>query len=175
MTFVWIAIAALVVCGGFAVLVLRKPDQFHYERSRVIHAAPEAIFPLLNAPKEAEKWSPWLEMDPACQMTYSGPDSGMGVTASWVGKKSGEGRQTIVSVLEPNEIITELEFFKPMKGVSAVVYTLTPVEGGTHMSWAMSGPNSLAGKIISVFMNCEKMCGDAFEKGMENIARLVEK
>ena len=37
----------------------------------------------------------------------------------------------------------------------------------------MYGENSFMGKLMSLFMSCEKMCGPEFEKGLADLNKLV--
>jgi hypothetical protein len=38
----------------------------------------------------------------------------------------------------------------------------------------MSGPQPYLGKLMSVFIDCEKMCGKQFEQGLANLRKLSE-
>lgn len=39
----------------------------------------------------------------------------------------------------------------------------------------MYGPNNFIAKVMNVFMNCEKMCAEQFDKGLENLKAMIEK
>jgi len=39
--------------------------------------------------------------------------------------------------------------------------------------WAMYGENQFVGKIFSLFMDCEKMVGPEFEKGLADLKKIV--
>lgn len=54
------------------------PRTVSVERSIVINATPDKIFPLVNNQKNGADWSPWLARDPNVQVIYSGPDAGVG-------------------------------------------------------------------------------------------------
>ena len=47
------------------------------------------------------------------------------------------------------------------------------VGAGTKVTWAMQGKKPFIGKLMGLFMDCEKMCGDDFEKGLANLAKLI--
>ena len=67
-------LAALV---GLAVLLtviaVFLPREVTVERSTEIAATPETIFPLVNSMQRTQDWSPWLELDPDVEVTFSGP------------------------------------------------------------------------------------------------------
>ncbi len=37
----------------------------------------------------------------------------------------------------------------------------------------MYGENKFMGKLVSLFMDCEKMCGPEFEKGLAGLGKIV--
>ena len=53
-------------------------DRFREERSTLIDAAPEAIFPQVDDFRRWVDWSPYEKMDAALQKTYSGAARGKG-------------------------------------------------------------------------------------------------
>ena len=63
--------AVLIVFLGY---VSTRPSAFHYERSGLISAPPEKIFPYLSNFKLGKAWSPFEKVDPNIKETYSGAD-----------------------------------------------------------------------------------------------------
>jgi hypothetical protein len=45
----------------------------------------------------------------------------------------------------------------------------------TVVTWGMTGTNNFIGKAMSLVMNCQKMIGGQFEKGLANMKAVVEK
>jgi len=165
---------AVLIVGVIAVALLKSPD-FRVERSLVIAAPAEKLFPYFDNHKQFNKWNPWAKMDPEAKNTYTGPESGVGAMASWDGKKVGKG-SSIITESKPNERIVErMNWLEPMEGVSTVEFTFKPEgEGKTKVTWAMYGTNqNLLCKVMSLFMSCEKMCGPEFEKGLADLDKLV--
>jgi hypothetical protein len=166
--FVLLAVAAILF------LAMQKPDVFRVERRALFNAPPEAIFEHLNSLRKWQGWSPWATKDPAMTSTYAGPEHGVGCAMGWEGnKKVGKGRMEIIESAAPTRVKYRLEFLAPMKNTSTASFTLTPREGGTEVNWLMEGPNLFMGKVMSVFMNMDKMVGDDFEKGLENLRQRV--
>jgi uncharacterized protein YndB with AHSA1/START domain len=165
---------ALLVVGIIAVALLKSPD-FRVERSLVIAATAEKLFPYFDNHKKFNEWNPWAKMEPEAKNTYTGPDSGVGAVASWDGKKVGKGSATITESKANEHIVERMDWLAPMAGVSIVEFTFNPEgDGKTKVTWAMYGKNeNLLAKVMSLFMSCEKMCGPEFEKGLADVAKLV--
>lgn len=165
-------VAALVVV--LLVVIAMQPSDFSVSRAVVINAAPEAIFPEINDHKNFAKWSPWVKMDPQASYVYEGPNSGVGSKVSWVGKEMGEGTSEIVEVVPNKRIMMKLAFVKPMKAVNEVNFTLDEKDSQTLVTWTMTGKKDFIAKAVGLFMGCEKMVGEQFVKGLDNLKVLVE-
>ena len=66
-------IAVILIIAAF-----KSPD-FRVERSRVISAPADVLFEQVNNHRKFNTWNPWLKMDPATKVSYSGPEAGVGV------------------------------------------------------------------------------------------------
>lgn len=165
---------AVVVVGIVAAALLKSPD-FRVERSLVIAAPAEKLFPYFDNHKRFNEWNPWAKMDPEAEHTYTGPESGVGAVASWDGKKVGKGSATITESTPNERIVERMDWLEPMEGVSTVEFTFKAEGAGkTKVTWSMYGKNEgLMAKVVSLFMSCEKMCGPEFEKGLADLAKLV--
>lgn len=159
---------------GFCGYVATLPAEYRYERSLTIAAPVDAIFPHVNSQKGWEKWSPWAKLDPEMKVTYEGPDAGVGSVGHWEGNKEvGKGSSTIVESVTNERIKFAMEFLEPMKSSGTVEFVFVPADGGTNVSWSMSGTSGFFGKAIGVIMNCKKMCESMFDKGLANLAVLA--
>jgi hypothetical protein len=114
-------------------------------------------------------------MDPNAINTYDGPESGVGAKMSWQGNNDvGTGSMTIVEST-PNSLINiKLEFTKPMEATNMSTFTLSAVESGTSVNWAMTGKHNFVGKIFNIFMSMDKMVGREFDKGLAQIKVIAE-
>ena len=67
-----------------------------------------------------------------------------------------------------------MDWKRPIEGTSTVDFTFKP-QGDklTVVTWAMYGKNGFTGKLVSMFMDCDKMCGPQFEKGLADLGTLV--
>jgi len=121
-------------------------------------------------------WNPFVEPDPAIKIAYSGPDSGKGAAHTWSGNgKVGEGRIEITDAAPSSRVTMRLDMLKPMKASNLVEFTLQPTGDSTAVSWAMSGRQPFMAKLMTVFIDCDKMVGSQFEKGLGKLKAIAER
>jgi len=163
-----VAIAAVLIIAAF------KPNSFSVQRSTSIAAAPDAIFPLINDLRAHRSWSPF-DKDPGIKRTYSGASKGPGSALDFADRKAGTGRIEITDASQPSLVTMRLRMSKPMKCDNVVKFSLAPRSGATDVTWAMSGPQPFMGKVMSTFINCDKMVGRQFEQGLAELKAIAEK
>jgi uncharacterized protein YndB with AHSA1/START domain len=162
---VLVALIALVL-----IFAATRPGHFRVERSVVVAAPAEKVFPLIDTLQSWRTWSPYERKDPAMQRTYSGPASGVGASYAWKGNKEvGEGRMEIVESTSPSIIRFRLDFAVPFEAHNEAVFALEPVAGGTRVSWAMTGASPFMFKLMGLFMNMDAMIGRDFEAGLATL------
>jgi uncharacterized protein YndB with AHSA1/START domain len=159
----------------FIVVIAGQPGEFKISRSAKISAPPENVFPHVNDFHKWEAWSPWAKMDPACKNTFAGPPAGAGAIFSWAGnRKVGEGRMTILESRPGARICIQLEFFKPFKAINTAEFLFQPEANQTLVTWSMSGQNNFMGRVFGLIVNCEKLVGRDFEKGLAALKAVTE-
>ncbi len=160
-------LAVLVVAIAF---IASRPSAFVIERSAVVLAQPEAVFPLLTDFHQWSRWSPYEKLDPNMKRTFEGPVSGPGASYAWSGSGDvGEGRMKIIDA-EPNKSVTiDLELRKPFPARNYATFTLLPLEGGTRVVWSMKGENGFLGKAMSLAVDMDARVGKDFEQGLANL------
>lgn len=165
----------IAILAVIAVIAALQPSHFRVTRSATFQAPPEVIFAQVNNLRNWEAWSPWAKVDPAMKQTYEGPETGVGSSYTWSGNNEvGEGRSTITES-RPNELVRfKLDFVKPFEGTNVAEFTFKPEGNQTLVTWSMSGERNFFFKVIGLFMNCDKMCGDAFEKGLSQMKAVTE-
>lgn len=167
----------LITLFVIAVLVYAttRPNHFHIQRSTIIQAPPEKIFAMINDFHQWQAWSPWENIDPTMQRTYSGTQHGVGTIYGWEGKgKVGAGRMEITSSHPHSEITIQLDFIKPFEAHNTAEFSLTPQEQNTQLTWVMHGPSPYISKLMGIFFNMDRMIGKDFEKGLSNIKFIIE-
>jgi hypothetical protein len=171
-----IAVAVLLVVGVAGVLAYAatKPGTFRVQRAILIKAPAEAIFPFINDLRAQSAWSPF-EKDPAMKRTHSGSAQGPGATYEWDGNREvGAGRITIIDATMPTRVALELEMIRPMAAHNQVEFTLQPQGGATIVTWTMQGEQPYMAKVMSTFIDCDRMVGGMFEEGLAKLKTLVE-
>ena len=68
-----------------------------------------------------------------------------------------------------------LSMVKPFKADNTVKFTLQPEGSATAVTWAMSGRQPLLGKVMTLFIDCDKMIGRDFEEGLANLKAIAER
>ena len=173
LAYILIGLAVIVVL--FLIIVAKQPDNFRIERAAKMAAPAETVFAQVNDFHNWEKWSPWLDLDPAAKQTYSGAAAGKGAGFAWAGNnKVGEGRMTILDSQQSELIRISLEFFKPMANVATAEFTFKPDGGQTAVTWSMFGKQPFMGKLFCLFMNMDKMIGGNFDTGLGRMKKVVE-
>jgi uncharacterized protein YndB with AHSA1/START domain len=173
---IYVVIALAVVVAALLAYAATRPDTFRVQRSTRINAPAERIFPLIANLKSMNTWNPFVEPDPAIKIAYSGPDTGKGAAHTWSGNsKVGEGRIEITDAAPSARVNMRLEMLKPMKARNAVEFTLQPNGNTTMVTWTMSGRQPFIGKLMTVFIDCDKMVGSQFEKGLGKLKAIAER
>jgi hypothetical protein len=161
--------------AGLCVVVAMQPSEFSITRSGTMKAPVPVVFEQVNTLKNWESWSPWAKLDPNMKLTYSGPESGTGAVYAWEGDGNvGAGRLAITDS-KPNERIDiQLDFYKPMEGTNATVFTFAQAGEQTTVTWTMSGKNNFLAKAIGLMMDMDVMVGGMFEQGLSQLRSVSE-
>lgn len=150
-------------------------DSYAVERSVAIDAPPEVVYAQIVDFHRWTAWSPWENLDPDLQRSYSGSESGTGAVYAWSGnRKAGEGRMEIREASEPSRIEITLDFLKPFKSSSTTTFQLDSDGTGTEVTWSMTGPKSLMIKAMSLFKSMDKMIGPDLERGLAALKSVSE-
>jgi hypothetical protein len=165
----------LLLAAAILAYAATRPGHFRVERSIAIDASTAKIYPLLNDFHNWRAWSPWENVDADLKRSYSGAESGEGAIYNWEGRKAGTGRMEITHAAPDWRLSIQLDFIKPFEGHNTAEFTLTPAPGGTTVNWAMYGPTTFPGKLMSVFVSMDKYLGGQFEAGLRNLKAAAEK
>jgi uncharacterized protein YndB with AHSA1/START domain len=172
-----LTIAIIIILLGVVLgIAASKPNEFTVRRTTRIRATPDKIFPLLNDFRNWAAWSPWEKMDPTMTKTFSGASSGKGAVYEWEGNsKVGKGRMEIVDAAVPRNVAIKLDFERPFRANNMAEFTLEPQGDSTDATWSMRGGSAFMMKVMSVFMNMDKMIGRDFEAGLANLKANAER
>lgn len=171
---VFLIVVAIVVVL-LALYIFTRPNSFRVERAAMIPATPAQVFPYLNDFQRWAGWSPWEGLDPNLHRSYSGPAAGEGAVYDWSGNsKAGQGRMEILDSVPDERLLIDLQFVKPFKARNTCEFTLTPSGSGTRVNWAMYGPNTVMGRVMSLAGGMEAYLGKEFDRGLGNLAAVVQ-
>lgn len=160
-----LAIVAIVI-----VLGLIGPSEYRVERSITIPAETGVVWANVSDLEDHEEWSPWAEKDPDMAVTITGDAGQVGQKSEWKGDENvGSGYQQIAMVEENKAVRTDLHFIEPWESQSTATFDLEDLGDSTRVTWGIEGENNFMGKVMSVFMDMDKMVGPDFERGLANL------
>jgi hypothetical protein len=169
MTVLLLIIAAIVV--AILVYAATKPGTFSISRSATMEAPPARIFPFVNNLADHAKWSPFAQ-DPKTNHVLGTPSAGTGARIDFDGNC--RGSLSVTDSKPDSKILMRLLMTKPMPCDNKIEFSFVPEGASTNITWQMSGPQPYLGKLMSVFINCEKMVGKQFEQGLTELKKLSE-
>ncbi len=151
-------------------------DTYTVTRSTTIDAPPARIYEQIADFHNWRTWSPWEDLDPDLNRTYSGSESGKGAAYAWSGnRKAGQGRMEMTEATEPSKVTVDLVFEKPFKAQSDVVFAIAPDGTGSRVIWTIEGQKTLMTKVMGVFKSMDNMIGPDLEKGLTRLKATTEK
>ena len=150
-------------------------SSFEVSRTTTISASQETVHALLEDFRRWTTWSPWEDMDPAIQRTYSGATSGVGARYAWKGnRKVGEGSMEITGSA-PDAVDIALSFKRPFPADNRVRFGLAPSGAGTEVTWSMTGEQKGLMAVLGKVMPMDRMVGKDFERGLARLKAVAEK
>lgn len=168
----WVFIALLVLSA----VSLLFPATQTLQRSLLVEHSPDRVWELLEDPPAWNRWSPWYERDPEMKITYTGAPRGSGARWTWSSDSEGSGTISIINASVPRQLDYVVQFDIPVAiGETQGQFILEPVNSGTNVTWQFkleAGFNPLA-RWLGLFM--DRMLGDDFKRGLNNIATTLEK
>lgn len=150
-------------------------DTFTVERSALIDAPPARVYEQIADFRNWRSWSPWEDVDPDLQRSYSGADAGTGAVYAWSGnRKAGQGRMEITEATEPSLVEIDLVFEKPWKAHNTTVFAIESDGAGSRVRWTLTGPKTFMTKVMGLFKSMDSMLGPDFEKGLARLKSTAE-
>ncbi len=170
-----ILVGLVLVIGLLSVYVALQSSHFEITREMQMNASADRIFPYINNSRKANDWMPWKDSDPKVQMSYSGPEEGVGSISTWDSEgQMGTGKAEVVESIPNKSVKTQLTYTKPMEMSQLAEISLAPQANGTVVRWTVTGENTFIGRFVCMFMNMDKMVGGEFEKGLAKLKGMVE-
>jgi len=150
---------------------------FSVTREVTVDAAPERVRALLVDFRSWRAWSPWEDMDPDMQRTYSGPAQGLGARYQWSGNpKAGEGEMEIVDV-RPTRVAVGLTFHAPVPAENVITFELLPGEvagrATTRVACTMTGSRTAVMELFGR-LYLDHALGKEFDRGLAALKAAAE-
>jgi uncharacterized protein YndB with AHSA1/START domain len=166
-----VAIVIAVVLGFAAA----KPKTFRVQRAINIKASPQKIFVLINDFHNWSRWAPQDKEDTTMVRTFAGPELGQGAVSDWSSRGSaGKGRMAITESNPPGRVSVQVDFVKPFEAHNLNEFVLEPAGDSTNVTWRMQGTNLYVMRVMSVFVDMDKVAGKHFEAGLANLKAAAE-
>lgn len=161
----------LILLIGIGLLL---PSSTQIERSIVIDAPAQQVFPHLNSMRAFHAWSPWTDIDPATRYSFSGPEQGIGARMTWESGNDqvGQGSQEIIDSVVDTQVRTQLEFGD--QGSAQAVFVLEPEGAATRVRWQFETRFGwdLLGRYVGLML--DSMIGAAYDKGLRRLKATIE-
>lgn len=170
-----IALFILVLLVLLLLYAATKPSALRVQRSITINAAPDKFFALINDFHNWSKWAPQDRQDSTMTRTFNGPSGGVGATSEWISTGSaGQGRMSITESVPNRRVQVQVDFRKPFKTHNTNIFELERAGNSTTVTWTLETTNPYFMKLLTVFLNMERMFGRHFEIGLRNLKSVAE-
>lgn len=163
-----LGLALLVIGIGFLL-----PSEFTVERNVRINAPAELIFKHVKNLRHWQRWGVWFKRDPDMRVSYSGPESAVGMKSSWLSESQGNGQMEVIGIDENQRFIYSLYFIDMDMGSTGVL-KFSQSDGSTLVTWrdfGDVGANPLY-HYFAFFM--DRMIGDDLQMGLDNLKVISE-
>lgn len=169
-----IVIAVLIVPVLLLLVSFLLPSKYRVERSLMVRGTPEAVFTNINTLKHWPEWTAWTTSKyPDMQISFSGPESGVGATYAWDGKSTGHGMLKLLRSEPQKGVGYELQFDHG-RYVSQGGIDIEKAGEGLRVLWFNEG--NLGWNPVSRYFGLlmDRMIGPDFEEGLRNLQKRAE-
>ena len=162
---------AIIAIGVIAMFVIS--EKYHYEKSIVINAPADKIYPHIASTKAFNQWNPWMKLDPNMKMKYSGTQGQIGDKYCWDSevKEAGKGCQEITALVPNQKQSTKMFFDGQGEATSNII--LTPEGNGTKVTWDMDADLEKPMNLMKPLMNY--WMGQSYGEGLAKLKEISEK
>ena len=144
------------------------PGRWEVERSVLVAASPDVVYPWLDDPRRWEQRAPLGDVE----STLSGPERGSGAKRSWDDPAMGDGTFIILSTIPDREVQYRVEVQEGTL-ITQGTLRLAPEGAGTRVTWTEEGdfgPNPLMGYTA---LGMDRMQGNQLENALARLAGLA--
>jgi len=145
---------------------------FTVKRSIDIEKPVEEVFAAIADFNTWKAWSPWLCQEPEARVDISGSPGFEGHEQRWDGKRIGAGHMKLTELDRNKKLGYALNFLKPWKSRSTVVFDFGEKNGKTEVVWYMSGTVPIFLFFIRTMMSA--LVGSDYERGLAMFKEYLE-
>lgn len=168
-----ILIAFATLVGLLLVIGFALPSKFRVERSTVIQAPPEAIYPYVANLQRWQEWSTWnAKKYPDSQWMFGGPEAGVGAVHSWSGGRVGSGTLSLTQADPRTGVAYEMSVEHGRYLLRGRI-SFAPEGQGTRVTWVDEG--DVGGSPVAHYLVpfIRSRLGRYFEEGLANLGKKV--
>lgn len=170
-----ILLGLIVLVVALVALAYALPSHYYVVRSIDVAAPPSKIYPLIADMHAWKLWSAWNQRDPNMEVVYSGPQSGSGAQWKWHSKSEGNGEMTFTSAEVDHRLGYSL-FFPDFDSHASGAITLDAISPTiTHVTWTNDGELGNNPMMRWMGLAMDRMVGDDFSIGLNNLKALATK
>lgn len=149
-------------------------EKYHFEKSVVIDAPAEEVYPHISSTKAFNQWNPWLDLDPNMKIEYSGTPGQPGDRYCWDSKNddAGAGCQEIVELIPNQKQKTRMDFKRPFEDISYSEVILEPQGDQTKVTWMLDSQLERPMNLMAFFMN--SAMDKSYGNGLAKLKELAE-
>src|SRR6187549_2193136 len=142
-----IAGLALLVVVGLVAVISMQPAVTHVERSVVVAATTDDVWPYIADLRGFNQWSPFFGRDPSQVSEYSETSNEVGSWFTWNGNDDvGSGKMTITAIEPGVKVEQDLEFVEPFASKADVFFAVAADPAGTKVTWGFDSSNNFMAK-----------------------------
>jgi uncharacterized protein YndB with AHSA1/START domain len=159
------------------IIALFSAKDYSVVREVTINKPHEEVYNYTKFLKNQDSFSKWASMDPNMQKEYKGTDGQVGFVSAWKSENPdvGSGEQEILAIQEGKRIDYALRFFEPFESDDKAFMEFEPLnDSQTLVRWGFKGHFAYPTNAMLLVMDMEKMIGDDFQTGLENLKRILE-
>lgn len=173
-----IGLLLLAVIALALITALFVKKEIGAEREIVINKPKGEVFAYVKYLKNQNDYSKWAGMDPAMKKEFRGTDGAAGFVSAWESEKDdvGKGEQEITAVREGQRIDYAIHFIEPFESRATAYMTTEAVsETQTRVRWGFASKMNYPMNLMRLFVDMDKMIGDDFATGLQNLKANLEK
>lgn len=170
----------LIILIALAIIVLGAylKNEYSVVREITIRRSKQEVFNYIKFLRNQNAYSYYNRKDPDTLKSYSGTDAEVGFIYSWSSKINsiGSGTQTISKLVEAEEMVSDIQFTKPLPLKSIASIALKEINASeTKVTWTFTSVYKFPLNIVIYFADLEKLIGTDIASSLVTLKENLEK